>query len=244
MAGADLAALCNEASFEAARAGTDALSMPHFRRALMRLAAGPERKGRILSEEERALVAYHEMGHALVGHMSPRCDTVERVTVIPQGLALGVTVSLPDEDRFLATREECVERLAMMMAGRAAEELVFGEFTSGAADDLMRSATLARRMVGELAMAAPTTTESLSGGLPGAQGAEASERTEAAARALVEQAFLNATAILEDNLQILHEAADRLIAEEALERDDLYDLFGPRPSARRLSPSISPPSQA
>lgn len=244
MAGADLAALCNEASFEAARAGTDALSMPHFRRALMRLAAGPERKGRILSEEERALVAYHEMGHALVGHMSPRCDTVERVTVIPQGLALGVTVSLPDEDRFLATREECVERLAMMMAGRAAEELVFGEFTSGAADDLLRSATLARRMVGELAMAAPTTTESLSGGLPGAQGAEASERTEAAARALVEQAFLNATAILEDNLPVLHEAADRLIAEEALERDDLYDLFGPRPSARRLSPSISPPSQA
>lgn len=244
MAGADLAALCNEASFEAARAGNDALSMPHFRRALMRLAGGPERKGRILSEEERALVAYHEMGHALVGHMSPRCDTVERVTVIPQGQALGVTVSLPDEDRFLATREECVERLAMMMAGRAAEELVFGEFTSGAADDLMRSATLARRMVGELAMAAPTTTESLSGGLPGAQGAEASERTEAAARALVEEAFLNATAILEQNLDTLHQAADRLIAEEALERDDLYELFGPRPSVRRLSPTLTRPQEA
>ncbi len=236
MAGADLAALCNEASFEAARAGTDALSMPHFRKALMRLAAGPERRGRLLSEEERALVAYHETGHALVGHMSPRCDTVERVTVIPQGQALGVTVSLPDEDRFLATREECVERLAMMMAGRAAEELVFGEFTSGAADDLMRSATLARRMVGELAMASTTTTESLSGGLPGAQGAEASERTEAAARALVEQAFLNATAILDDNLDLLHEAAGRLMVEEALERDDLAALFGPRPLARRLSP--------
>ena len=199
MAGADLAALCNEASFEAARAGTDALSMPHFRKALMRLAAGPERRGRLLSEEERALVAYHEIGHALVGHMSPRCDTVERVTVIPQGQALGVTVSLPDEDRFLATREECVERLAMMMAGRAAEELVFGEFTSGAADDLMRSATLARRMVGELGHGgAPRPPRAWSGGLPGAQGAEATERTEAAARALVEQAFSDATAILED----------------------------------------------
>ena len=88
-------------------------------------------------------------------------------------------------------------------------------------------------------MAAPTTTESLSGGLPGAQGAEASERTEAAARALVEEAFLNATAILEQNLDVLHQAADRLIAEEALERDDLYDLFGPRPSARRLTPSLT-----
>ena len=96
------------------------------------------------------------MGHAIVGHMSPLCDPVERVTVIPQGQALGVTVALPTEDRFLATRQECVERLAMMMAGRAAEELVFGEFTSGAADDLNRAAALARRMVGELGMGAPT----------------------------------------------------------------------------------------
>jgi len=238
MAGADLAALCNEASFEAARGGADSLSMPHFRKALMRLAAGPERRGRILSDDERALVAYHEMGHALVGHMSPRCDTVERVTVIPQGQALGVTVSLPDEDKFLATREECVERLGMMMAGRAAEELIFGEFTSGAADDLLRSATLARRMVSELAMSAPTTGESLGGGLPGAQGAEANERTEAAARALILQAFESATEILKTNLDLLHNAADRLIAEEALERDDLSDLFGPRPSARRLAPFL------
>ena len=238
MAGADLAALCNEASFEAARGGADSLSMPHFRKALMRLAAGPERRGRILSDDERALVAYHEMGHALVGHMSPRCDTVERVTVIPQGQALGVTVSLPDEDKFLATREECVERLGMMMAGRAAEELIFGEFTSGAADDLLRSATLARRMVAELAMSAPTTGESLGGGLPGAQGAEANERTEAAARALILQAFESATEILKANINLLHDAANRLIAEEALERDDLSDLFGPRPSARRLAPSL------
>jgi cell division protease FtsH len=237
MAGADLAALCNEAAFEAARARTGELSMPHFRRALMRLAAGPERRGRLLSEDERHLVAYHEMGHALVGHMSPRCDTVERVTVIPQGQALGVTISLPTEDRFLATREECVERLAMMMAGRAAEELVFGEFTSGAGDDLRRAAALARRMVGELAMGAPTTVGSLARGLPDAPGSEAGERCESAATELVDEAFRTATRILREHLELLHEAAGRLLEAEALERDEIAELFGPRPEARRLVPT-------
>jgi cell division protease FtsH len=234
MAGADLAALCNEAAFEAARAGDEALTMPHFRRALMRLTAGPERRGRLMSDDERLLVAYHETGHALVGHMSPRCDPVERVTVIPQGQALGVTVALPTEDRFLATRQECVERLAMMMAGRAAEELVFGEFTSGAADDLRRASLLARRMAGEMGMAEATTSDSLAAGLPAAGGEGAAERVETAARALVAEAFDAATVLLEEHLDLLHVAARRLADEEALERDDLAELLGPRPTAGRL----------
>jgi cell division protease FtsH len=237
MAGADLAALCNEASFEAARGGADELSLPHFRKALMRLAAGPERRGRLLSEDERLLVAYHEMGHAIVGHLSPLCDPVERVTVIPQGQALGVTIALPTEDKFLATRQECVERLTMMMAGRAAEELVFGEFTSGAADDLNRAAALARRMVGELGMGASSTTASLGIGLPGADAAESAERTERATRALLEQAFATATRILEERRDLLDRSAAALLGAEALERDELADLFGPRPASRRLDPT-------
>jgi cell division protease FtsH len=236
MAGADLAALCNEASFEAARAGNDVLEIPHFRKAMMRLAAGPERRGRLLSDDERKLVAYHEMGHALVGHMSPLCDTVERVTVIPQGQALGVTISMPTEDKFLATRQECVERLAMMMAGRAAEELIFGEFTSGAADDLNRAANLARRMVAELGMGSTTTAGSLASGLPGAQGHDAAERVESAAHGLIDDAFRSATTILLDHIDLLHAGAQRLLDEEALERDDLFVLFGPRPESRRLHP--------
>ena len=202
----------------------------------MRLAAGPERRGRLLSEDERLLVAYHEMGHALVGHMSPLCDPVERVTVIPQGMALGVTIALPSEDKFLATRQECIERMTMIMAGRAAEELVFGEFTSGAADDLIRASTLARRMVGEMGMGAATTAQSLASGLPGTQGAEASERAEAAAHRLVEDAFRTATGVLAQHLELLHEGAQRLMDEEALERDQLAVLFGPRPTSRRLHP--------
>ena len=236
MAGADLAALCNEASFEAARAGEPSLSMPHFRRALMRITAGPERRGRILSDEERLVVAYHEMGHALVGHLSPHCDPVERVTVIPQGAALGVTISLPTEDRFLATRRECLERLGLLMAGRASEELVFGEFTSGAADDLRRAATLARGMAGDLVMAAETTTASLASELPGAPDGEGSERAESLARVLLQQAFQSATAILLAHRHLLDAGVERLLEAEELERDELGEIFGPRPEARRLAP--------
>jgi cell division protease FtsH len=242
MAGADLAALCNEASFEAARAGTDEITLPQFRRALLRLVGGPERRGMLLSDDEKLLVAYHEMGHALVGHLSPRCDPVERVTVIPQGQALGVTVALPSEDRFLATRGECIERMAMMMAGRAAEELVFGEFTSGATDDLARAATLARRMAGEFGMGATTTSASLATGLPGADASQTSERIEDAARALIEEAFATALRMLEENLDLLHAAAHDLVQAEALEKDDLFRLFGPRPTARRLDPGGALPA--
>jgi cell division protease FtsH len=236
LAGADLAALCNEAAFEAARAGRPAIEVDHFRRALMRLAAGPERRSRVLSDEERRLVAYHEIGHALVGHLQPTCDPVERVTVIPQGQALGVTISLPVEDRFLATRTECVERLRMMLAGRAAEELVFGDCTSGAADDLTRAAALARRMAGDLAMAAPTTEESLLVGLPAGGGDRAAEEVERAAQALVGRAYREAKAILAANRDLLEAGATTLLEHEALEREEIAALFGRRPGGARLAP--------
>jgi cell division protease FtsH len=236
LAGADLEALCNEASFEAARAGATQIELAHFRKALMRLAGGPERRSRILSHEERRLVAYHEMGHALVGHMSPTCDPVERVTVIPQGHALGVTIALPTEDRFLATRTECMERLRMLLAGRAAEELVFGECTSGAGDDLMRAAVLARRMAGELAMAEPRTDESLMIGLPAGDSERSGKDVETAAQILVRMAFDRAMDMLVAHRDLLESGARMLLEFEALEREDLAELFGPRPGMSRLAP--------
>lgn len=234
LAGADLAALCNEAAFEAARAGRTQIELGHFRRALMRLAAGPENRSRVLSEEERVLVAYHEIGHALAGHMSPSCDPVERVTVISQGDALGVTISLPTEDRFLRTRTEYMERLTMMLAGRAAEELVFGEFTSGAGDDLKRAAALARWMVNEVAMATETTAGSLLVALPGSDAAAPEKAAEAATQRLVQEAFGNAKELLARHRDLLDRAAHELLQYEALERDQLVGIFGPRPGLRRL----------
>jgi len=232
LAGADLAALCNEASFEAARAGRDAIEMEDFRRALMRLAAGPERRTRILSDEERTLVAYHEMGHAIVGHLLPGCEPVDRVTIIPQGQALGVTVSLPEEDRFLATRQEYLDRLARIMGGRAAEELVFGEMTSGAADDLARGTQLARVMVAELGMARSSTEASLAAGLTGGT---SEERVDGEIQALLGAAFRTAYEVLEENIELLHRGAGALLEAEALDREEIEAVLGPRPTSARLS---------
>jgi cell division protease FtsH len=240
LAGADLAALCNEASFEAARDGSDEIDIGHFRRALLRLAAGPEKRSRVMSEEERRLVAYHEIGHALVGHLSPRCDGVERVTVIPQGQALGTTISLPTEDRFLCTRRDCLDRLAMLLAGRAAEEVVFGEPTSGAADDLARAAHLARRMVAELGMGAETTERSLAAA-PGGD-ALGEEGVERQARALLEEAYRVARRTVEARLDDVHRAAALLLEHEALGREDLVAVFGPRPAAERFALRQAPPA--
>ena len=228
LAGADLAALCNEAAFETARGARPRIELKDFRRALMRLAAGPERRGRPMLEEERRLVAYHEMGHAIVGHMLPRCDSVDRVTVIPQGQALGVTIALPSEDRFLSTRADCLERLAMLMGGRAAEELVFDEVTSGAADDLRRALSLAREMVGPLAMSEPRTVDSLRVGI-------GEDDTERAARQLVADAVERARDILRRQRPLLDRAAARLLEAEALEGEELDRLLGRRPRDLRLS---------
>ncbi|MCB0872771.1 MAG: AAA family ATPase [Thermoleophilia bacterium] len=236
LAGADLAALCNEAAFEAARAGDSAIDLDHFRRALLRLSAGPERRSHVMSDEERRLVAYHEMGHALVGHLSPSCDQVDRVTVIPQGGALGVTISLPLEDRFLVTRTECTERLAMMLAGRAAEELVFGECTSGAADDLERASRLARSMAGQLAMAVPGTRESLLVGIPNDHADHQVDEVERAAQELLGQAFLGATRMLTEHRELLERGAAVLLEREALDHEEIVALFGARPGTDRLAP--------
>ena len=237
MAGADLAALCNEASFEATRAGRNVIELDDFRRALMRLAAGPEKRTQVLSDTERTLVAYHEMGHAIVGHMLPNCDPVDRVTVIPQGQALGVTVSLPDEDRFLATRQEHLDRLARLMGGRAAEELIFNEMTSGAADDLRRATELARIMVQDLGMARSTTEESLAAGLTGgSRGPAGEERTEQEIQALLGTAYRAAYQLLADREELLHHAAAVLLEAEALDREEIDELLGPRPQMERLRP--------
>ncbi len=237
MAGADLASLCNEASFEATRARRSDIQLEDFRRALMRLAAGPEKRTQVLTEAERTLVAYHEMGHAIVGHMLPNCEPVERVTVIPQGQALGVTFSLPDEDRFLATRQEHLDRLARIMGGRAAEELIFGEMTSGAADDLKKATALAHMMVVDLGMARPTTEESLAVGLAGGQSAPAgAERVEREIQEILASAYRSAYELLQANEDLLHRAAELLLDVEALDREEINDLLGPRPVTVRFAP--------
>jgi len=147
-AGADLANIVNEAALLAARKEKDAVEMADFEEAIDRVVAGLEKKSRVLSEKERDIVAHHEMGHALVAVSLPHADPVHKITIIPRGIAaLGMTYQLPTEDRFLLTQSELEDRIAVLLGGRVAEELVYSEVSTGAHNDLERATELARLMV-------------------------------------------------------------------------------------------------
>ena len=145
--GADLANLVNEAALLAARHGKKEIGMEELEEGIMRVVAGPEKKSRILSGKEKLITAYHEVGHAIVGHLLPNADPIHKVSVISRGQALGYTISLPTEDRFLVSKSELLDRLASTLGGRAAEEIQFDEVTSGAANDLQQATGIAKQMI-------------------------------------------------------------------------------------------------
>ncbi len=145
--GADLANLINEAALLTARSGKREITMVELEEGIMRVIAGPEKKTRVMSEKERLVTAYHEMGHAIVGHLLPNCDPVHKISIISRGQALGYTIALPGEDKFLTTRAELTDNMAMTLGGRAAEEIVFSEITTGASNDLEKVTESAKAMV-------------------------------------------------------------------------------------------------
>jgi cell division protease FtsH len=145
--GADLANLINEAALLTARTGKREITMQELEEGIMRVIAGPEKKTRVMSEKERLITAFHELGHAIVGHLLPNCDPVHKISIISRGQALGYTISLPTEDKFLTSRAELTDTMAMTLGGRAAEEIVFGEITTGASNDLEKVTETAKQMV-------------------------------------------------------------------------------------------------
>src|SRR3979411_1741398 len=145
--GADLSNLVNEAALLAARNGKREITQVELEEGIMRVIAGPEKKTRVMSGKERRITAYHEMGHAIVGHYLPNSDPVHKISVISRGQALGYTISLPTEDKFLTTRAELMDTMAMTLGGRAAEEIIFGEITTGASNDLEKVTATAKQMV-------------------------------------------------------------------------------------------------
>lgn len=235
--GADLANLVNEAALFATRRGGEAATLEDFTQAFERIVAGAEKKSRVLSAHERDIVAHHEMGHALVAMALPGTDPVQKVSIIPRGIAaLGYTLQRPVADRFLVSRRELMDRMAALLGGRAAEDLIFADVSTGAADDLQRVTDIARDMVvrfgmtTELGQVAYETEPGsfLAGQIPAWRpknyGDGTAEAIDHATRVLVEQAFGAARAILERNRALLEEGARELLAKETLGTEDLGRL--------------------
>jgi cell division protease FtsH len=194
--------------------------------------AGPERKTRVMSEREKRMIAYHEGGHALVAHILPNTDPVHKISVIPRGRALGYTLTLPEEDKFLMTREELVDELAMLLGGRVAEELIVGDITTGAANDIERATKVARQMVTEYGMSdiiGPLTLgqkqhEVFLGRDYTAQpdySDQVAFEIDNEVRRLIDEAHDEALEILQDHRPKLDQLAQLLVDKETLERDQV-----------------------
>jgi cell division protease FtsH len=232
LTGADLANICNEAAIFAARRGVDQVAMQDFDAALERVVAGVQSR-RTLTDHEKRVVAYHEAGHALCGELLPSVDRVHRISIVPRGRALGYTLNLPEEDRYLKTREELIDFMTMLLGGRAAEQLVFGSITTGASDDLRRVSEIAHAMVHEYAMGTGIT--SLRAVDDGA--AEATRRMlDHEVRELADRAFRAASAIIDCHRTELDALAGTLLANEVLEREDIEAIMGnvPKAAPRRV----------
>jgi cell division protease FtsH len=234
--GADLANLMNEAALLSARHHLDLIGLPQLEEAIDRVMAGPERRSRLISEREKRVIAYHEGGHALVAHALPNTDPVHKISIIPRGRALGDTLTLPTEDKFLVTRSELVDELAMLLGGRTAEELIFTEPTTGAQNDIDRATTIARQMVTEFGMS--DSLGPMRFGHPQGEvflgrdftstpdySEEVAASIDGEVRKLIESAHAAAQQVLTDNREILDHLALELMRHETLEAERVQELF-------------------
>jgi len=253
--GADLANLVNEAALLATRRMADAVTLEDFTQAIERIVAGLEKRNRLLNPKERKVVAYHEMGHALVALSLPGTDPVHKVSIIPRGIgSLGYTIQRPTEDRFLMSQSELDNKMAVLLGGRAAESIVFDETSTGAADDLVKVTDIARSMVTRFGMVpalGQITYEQephrFLGNVPvpaafdHRYSDETAQKIDDAVRELVEKAFEKALGVLKDKRATLDSAAEELLRKETLSADDLDRLTGrnlrPRLEVARLSNS-------
>jgi cell division protease FtsH len=235
--GADLANLANEAALVATRRSAEYIGLDDFTAAIERIVAGLERKNRLLNEEERRIVAHHEMGHALVASALPGTDPVHKISIIPRGIgALGYTLQRPTEDRFLMRREELEDKMTVLLGGRAAERIVFDHLSTGASDDIAKVTEIARSMVTRYGMDAGLGSVAYEAeqhrflGLPGQQeqrrySEQTAREIDEAIAVLVESAQQRALAILRGNEALLREGAAQLLEQETLDEAELKPLF-------------------
>ncbi|MDX6479727.1 MAG: cell division protease FtsH [Gaiellaceae bacterium] len=234
--GADLANLVNEAALLAARRGKKIIEQDELEEGIMRVVAGPEKKARLLSEHERKITAYHEMGHAIVGQILEFTDPIHKITIVSRGQALGLTISLPTEDRYLTTRTALMQQMAMTLGGRAAEEIVFHEVTTGAANDLEKVTSTAKSMIMRFGMSEKLGPRVLGKGhdqpfLGRDYGSEADYSEEIAReiddeiRRVIEEAHELALTVLREHMDDLHKISAILIERETIDKDQFERLL-------------------
>src|SRR3712207_1560306 len=244
--GADLANLINEAALLAARRGKKVIEQVELEEGIMRVIAGPEKKTRIFTEEERRITAYHELGHAIVGHYLDQDSEVHKISIIGRGQALGYTISLPREDRYLTTKKNLMSNLAMTLGGRAAEELVFHEVTTGAANDLEKVTSTAKQMIMRFGMSEKLGPRTLGRGhdqpfLGREMGSEPDYSEEIAReideeiRRIIEEAHDMAHRVLRDHLDELHRISMILMERETIDKDQFLRLLAGESEIGRAS---------
>jgi cell division protease FtsH len=252
--GADLANLVNEAALFAARGNKRLVDMDDFERAKDKIMMGAERRSMVMPEHERRNTAYHESGHAIVARLLPKTDPVHKVTIIPRGRALGVTMQLPQEDRYSMEREQILENIAVLFGGRIAEELFMNQMTTGASNDFQRATDMARRMVTEWGMSdsmgpmvyaeneqevflgrSVTSTKNVS---------EATQqKVDAEVRRIIDAQYALARRLLEDNRDKVHTMANALLEWETIDADQVNDIMqGRPPRSPKPTASSKPPA--
>ncbi|MEI7626030.1 MAG: ATP-dependent zinc metalloprotease FtsH [Actinomycetota bacterium] len=262
--GADLANLVNEAALLAARNGKREITQVELEEGIMRVIAGPEKKTRVMSDKERMVTAYHEMGHAIVGHYLPNSDPVHKISIISRGQALGYTISMPTEDRFLTTRAELTDSLAMTLGGRAAEEIIFDEITTGASNDIEKVTATAKQMVMRFGMSdklgprvfGSDHSQPFLGREFNAQpdySDEIAREIDDEIRRIVETAHQHAKDLLSEHRETLVRTSEILLRRETIEKEEFEALllgkseeeaFGPDEPIVDLEPPSSPPTAA
>jgi cell division protease FtsH len=268
--GADLANLVNEAAILAARRNKKSVGASEFNEAIDRVIAGPERRSRIISEEEKEIIAYHEGGHAVVQRVLPKCDPVTKVTIVSRGMALGYTMSLPEEDRYLHSKSEFEDKIAGMLGGNVSETLVFGDTTTGSSNDIEKATNLARAMVTQYGMSeklGPLTfgkkEEMIFLGREISEqrnySDEVAAKIDAEVREIIDRAFSRAKEALTSHREVLDRLAALLVEKETIEHDEFEALFegvlpprsggptpkriGPEPATDGVEPDIEPEAE-
>ena len=243
--GADLANLLNEAALLAAREGKKEIDMEDIEQSEIKVIVGPQKKSRVIKESQKRATAYHEAGHAIVGHLLPSQDEVHQVSIIPSGMAMGYTIAIPHEDKYSAYKSEMIDRIAVLLGGRCAEKLVLHDISAGASNDIQRASELARKMVTQYGMSDTlgpivfgTGHDEVFLGKDFTSTRNYSEKIAAEideeVHSIVEKAYHCAETLLKDNMDKLDFIADYLVANEVMDREQFVAVFEPNPTFEKL----------